>query len=203
MLGLPLSGEHRAARAAFLDSWETSIALAGVNIALGTDTYPRDAADPARRCATPPTSARWPAAISKAATAARRCSRRRRWAAPYTVGFATTSSRLTPRRERRTSSSSTSPRRRYAAVRAGARSDQEPHRLRDRQRRCTPRSSTAWCGWRTARITTGIDFAPLRAQAQAAGERVWSGGWQELGPARPHGRRDESPYSFARAPTSA
>jgi 5-methylthioadenosine/S-adenosylhomocysteine deaminase len=43
----------------------------------------------------------------------------------------------------------------------------------------------------------GIDFAELRAQAQAAGERVW-GGWQNWDP---HGRTaDEmSPYSFPRA----
>ena len=43
----------------------------------------------------------------------------------------------------------------------------------------------------------GIDFAALRAQAQAAGERVWSG-WQNWDP---HGRTaDEmSPYSFRRA----
>jgi cytosine/adenosine deaminase-related metal-dependent hydrolase len=43
----------------------------------------------------------------------------------------------------------------------------------------------------------GIDFAELRAQAQAAGERVWSG-WQNWDP---HGRTaDEmSPYSFPRA----
>src|SRR5882724_9878056 len=43
----------------------------------------------------------------------------------------------------------------------------------------------------------GIDFAELRAQAQAAGERVWSG-WQNWDP---HGRTaDEmSPYSFTRA----
>jgi len=43
----------------------------------------------------------------------------------------------------------------------------------------------------------GIDFAALRAQAQAAGERVWSG-WQNWDP---HGRTaDEmSPYSFPRA----
>ena len=43
----------------------------------------------------------------------------------------------------------------------------------------------------------GVDFAQLRAQAQAAGERVWSG-WQNWDP---HGRTaDEmSPYSFPRA----
>jgi 5-methylthioadenosine/S-adenosylhomocysteine deaminase len=43
----------------------------------------------------------------------------------------------------------------------------------------------------------GIDFAELRAQAQAAGERIWSG-WQDWDPL---GRAaDEmSPYSFARA----
>ena len=43
----------------------------------------------------------------------------------------------------------------------------------------------------------GIDFAKLRAQAQAAAERVW-GGWQNWDP---HGRTaDEmSPYSFTRA----
>jgi 5-methylthioadenosine/S-adenosylhomocysteine deaminase len=43
----------------------------------------------------------------------------------------------------------------------------------------------------------GVDFAALRAQAQAAGERVWSG-WQNWDP---HGRTaDEmSPYSFPRA----
>ena len=43
----------------------------------------------------------------------------------------------------------------------------------------------------------GIDFAELRAQAQAAGERVWSN-WQDWDP---HGRTaDEmSPYSFPRA----
>src|SRR5262249_62201213 len=43
----------------------------------------------------------------------------------------------------------------------------------------------------------GVDFAALRAQAQAAGERVWSG-WQNWDP---HCRTaDEmSPYSFARA----
>jgi 5-methylthioadenosine/S-adenosylhomocysteine deaminase len=43
----------------------------------------------------------------------------------------------------------------------------------------------------------GIDFAELRAQAQAAGERVWSN-WQNWDP---HGRTaDEmSPFSFPRA----
>ena len=43
----------------------------------------------------------------------------------------------------------------------------------------------------------GVDFAELRAQAQAAGERVWNG-WQSWDP---HGRTaDEmSPYSFPRA----
>jgi cytosine/adenosine deaminase-related metal-dependent hydrolase len=43
----------------------------------------------------------------------------------------------------------------------------------------------------------GIDVAELRRQAQAAGERVWSG-WQNWDP---HGRTaDEmSPYSFVRA----
>ena len=43
----------------------------------------------------------------------------------------------------------------------------------------------------------GIDFAELRLQAQAAGERVWSN-WQNWDP---HGRTaDEmSPFSFPRA----
>ena len=43
----------------------------------------------------------------------------------------------------------------------------------------------------------GVDFAELRLQAQAAGERVWSN-WQNWDP---HGRTaDEmSPYSFPRA----
>jgi len=43
----------------------------------------------------------------------------------------------------------------------------------------------------------GIDIAELRRQAQAAGERVWSG-WKNWDP---HGRTaDEmSPYSFVRA----
>jgi 5-methylthioadenosine/S-adenosylhomocysteine deaminase len=43
----------------------------------------------------------------------------------------------------------------------------------------------------------GIDFAKLRAQAQAAAERVW-GGWQNWDPL---GRTAEemSPFSFPRA----
>ena len=43
----------------------------------------------------------------------------------------------------------------------------------------------------------GIDFAELRAQAQAAGERVWSG-WQNWDPHRPHGGRDEPLFLPAR-----
>jgi len=43
----------------------------------------------------------------------------------------------------------------------------------------------------------GIDFAELRAQAQAAGERVWGGwqSWDTLG----RTAEDMSPYSFPRA----
>jgi cytosine/adenosine deaminase-related metal-dependent hydrolase len=43
----------------------------------------------------------------------------------------------------------------------------------------------------------GIDFAALRAQAQAAGNRVWSGwrNWDPLG----RSADEMSPYSFPRA----
>jgi cytosine/adenosine deaminase-related metal-dependent hydrolase len=43
----------------------------------------------------------------------------------------------------------------------------------------------------------GIDFAALRAQAQAAGERIWSG-WQNWDPHR-RTADEMSPYSFPRA----
>jgi cytosine/adenosine deaminase-related metal-dependent hydrolase len=43
----------------------------------------------------------------------------------------------------------------------------------------------------------GVDFAELRAQAQAAGERVW-GNWQNWDP-HGHTADEMSPYSFPRA----
>jgi 5-methylthioadenosine/S-adenosylhomocysteine deaminase len=43
----------------------------------------------------------------------------------------------------------------------------------------------------------GIDFAELRTQAQAAGERIWSG-WHNWDPLR-RTAEEMSPYSFVRA----
>src|SRR5229473_8660062 len=177
-----------ARRARFLDSWE-SYRKAGVNIALGTDTYPRDMILQMR-------NASYMGKIAgrnlKAATAAQVFE-------AATLGGARSVGRDD-----------------IGRLAPGAKADiviigltggdtLRMGPVRD------PIKSLIDCGigddvetvivdgvvrMENGRIP-GIDFAELRAQAQAAGERVWSG-WQNWDP---HERTaDEmSPYSFARA----
>jgi 5-methylthioadenosine/S-adenosylhomocysteine deaminase len=195
---LEIMGSHRcsvshcpvniARRARFLDSWET-YREAGVNIALGTDTYPRDMILQMRnasyfgKVASRNLKAATAAQVFEAATLG----------GAHTVGRADLG-RLAP----------------------GAKADiviidlTGGDTLRFGPVR-DPIKSLIDCGigndvhtvivdgvtrMENGRIP-GIDFAALRAQAQAAGERVWSG-WQNWDP---HGRTaDEmSPYSFTRA----
>ena len=195
---LEIMGAHRcsvshcpvniARRARFLDSWE-AYRKAGVNIALGTDTYPRDMILQMRnasyfgKVASRNLKAATAAQVFEAATLG----------GAHTVGRDDIG-RLAP----------------------GAKADiiiidlTGGDTLRFGPVR-DPIKSLIDCGigndvhtvivdgvvrMENGRIR-GIDFAALRAQAQAAGERVWSG-WQNWDP---HGRTaDEmSPYSFARA----
>jgi 5-methylthioadenosine/S-adenosylhomocysteine deaminase len=195
---LEIMGSHRcsishcpvnvARRGRFLDNWE-SYRKAGVNIALGTDTYPRDMILQMR-------NASYMGKIAsrnlKAATAAQVFE-------AATLGGARSVGRDD-----------------IGRLMPGAKADiiiigltggdtLRMGPVRD------PIKSLIDCGigndvetaivdgavrMENGRIP-GVDFAQLRAQAQAAGERVWSG-WQNWDP---HGRTaDEmSPYSFPRA----
>jgi 5-methylthioadenosine/S-adenosylhomocysteine deaminase len=195
---LEIMGTHRcsishcpvniARRARFLDNWET-YRKAGVNIALGTDTYPRDMILQMR-------NASYFGKVAghnlKAATAAQVFE-------AATLGGARSVGRAD-----------------IGRLAPGAKADiviidlTGGDTLRFGPVR-DPIKSLIDCGigddvhtvivdgvvrMENGRIP-GVDFAELRAQAQAAGERVWSG-WQNWDP---HGRTaDEmSPYSFTRA----
>jgi cytosine/adenosine deaminase-related metal-dependent hydrolase len=195
---LEIMGTHRcsvshcpvniARRARFLDSWE-SYRKAGVNIALGTDTYPRDMILQMRNASY---FGKVASRNLKAATAAQVFE-------AATLGGAHTVGRLD-----------------LGRLAPGAKADiividlTGGDTLRFGPVR-DPIKSLIDCGigndvhtvivdgvvrMENGRIP-GIDFAELRAQAQAAGERVWSG-WQSWDP---HGRTaDEmSPFSFTRA----
>ena len=195
---LAIMGSHRcsishcpvniARRARFLDNWE-SYSAAGVNIALGTDTYPRDMILQMRnasyfgKVASRNLKAASAAQVFEAATLG----------GAHSVGRDDIG-RLAP----------------------GAKADiviidltggdtLRMGPVRD------PIKSLVDCGigndvdtvivdgvvrMQNGRIP-GVDFGELRARAQAAGERVWSG-WQNWDP---HGRTaDEmSPFSFPRA----
>ena len=195
---LEIMGSHRcsishcpvnvARRGRFLDSWET-YRKAGVNIALGTDTYPRDMILQMRNASY---FGKVASHNLKAATAAQVFE-------AATLGGARSVGRddlgrLMPRAKADIV---------IIDLTGGDTLRMGP--VRD------PIKSLIDCGigndvdtvivdgvvrMEGGRIP-GIDFAALRAQAQAAGERVWSG-WQNWDP---HGRSaDEmSPYSFRRA----
>jgi 5-methylthioadenosine/S-adenosylhomocysteine deaminase len=195
---LEIMGAHRcsishcpvnvARRGRFLDSWET-YRKAGVNIALGTDTYPRDMILQMRNASY---FGKVASHNLKAATAAQVFE-------AATLGGARSVGRDD-----------------LGRLAPGAKADIVIIDLtgRDTLRMGPvrdPIKSLIDCGigddvdtvivdgvvrMEGGRIP-GIDFAALRAQAQAAGERVWSG-WQNWDP---HGRTaDEmSPYSFPRA----
>ena len=195
---LEIMGSHRcsishcpvniARRGRFLDSWH-SYRKAGVNIALGTDTYPRDMILQMRNASY---AGKVASRNLKAATAAEV------WEAA-TLGGATSLGRTD-----------------LGRLEAGAKADiiiigltgGDTLRLgpvRD------PIKSVVDCGigndvetvivdgivrMQDGRLP-GVDFAELREQAQAAGDRIWSR-WAEWDP---HGRSaDEmSPFSFPRA----
>jgi cytosine/adenosine deaminase-related metal-dependent hydrolase len=195
---LEIMGSHRcsishcpvniARRALFLDSWQ-SYRKAGVNIALGTDTYPRDMILQMRnasyfgKVASRNLKAATAAQVFEAATLA----------GARSVGRDDIG-RLAPGTK--------------ADIVIIGLTGSDTLRLgpvRD------PIKSLVDCGigddvdtvivdgvtrMENGRIP-GVDFAELRLQAQAAGERVWSN-WQNWDP---HGRTaDEmSPYSFPRA----
>src|SRR5580700_7954369 len=195
---LEIMGSHRcsvshcpvniARRARFLDSWET-YRKAGVNIALGTDTYPRDMILQMRnasyfgKVASRNLKAATAAQVFEAATLG----------GAHSVGRADLG-RLAPgaKADIITIDLTGGDTLRFGPVR-------------------DPIKSLIDCGigndvhtvivdgvvrMENGRIP-GVNFAEMRAQAQAAGERVWSG-WQNWDP---HGRTaDEmSPYSFTRA----
>jgi 5-methylthioadenosine/S-adenosylhomocysteine deaminase len=195
---LEIMGAHRcsishcpvnvARRGRFLDSWET-YRKAGVNIALGTDTYPRDMILQMRNASY---FGKVASHNLKAATAAQVFE-------AATLGGARSVGRddlgrLAPGAKAD-----------IVIIDLTGRNTLRMGPVRD------PIKSLIDCGigddvdtviidgvvrMEGGRIP-GIDFAALRAQAQAAGERVWSG-WQNWDP---HGRTaDEmSPYSFPRA----
>ena len=192
---LEIMGSHRcsishcpvniARRGRFLDSWQ-SYRKSGVNIALGTDTYPRDMILQMRNASY---AGKVASRNLKAATAAEV------WGAA-TLGGATSLGRSD-----------------LGRLQPGAKADiiiigltggdtLRMGPVRD------PIKSVVDCGigndvetvivdgivrMQDGRIP-GVDFAELREQAQAAGERIWSG-WAEWDP---HGRSaDEmSPFSF-------
>ncbi|HEY1362850.1 MAG TPA: chlorohydrolase family protein [Xanthobacteraceae bacterium] len=195
---LEIMGEHRcsishcpvniARRARFLDSWE-AYRRAGVNIALGTDTYPRDMILQMRnasyfgKVASRNLKAATAAEVFEAATLG----------GAHTVGRDDIG-RLAPGAKAD-----------IVIIDLTGRDTLRFGPVRD------PIRSLVDCGigddvetvivdgvvrMQDRRIP-GIDLAGLRAQAQAAGERIWSG-WQSWDP---HCRTaDEiSPYSFARA----
>jgi len=195
---LEIMGAHRcsishcpvniARRGRFLDNWQT-YREAGVNIALGTDTYPRDMILQMRNASY---FGKVASRNLKAATAADVF-------AAATLGGAHTVGRDD-----------------IGRLAPGAKADII---LIDLTGRDTlrfgpvrdPIKSLIDCGigddvdtvivdgvvrMENGRIP-GIDFAALRAQAQAAGERVWSGwaNWDPLG----RSADEVSPYSFVRA----
>jgi 5-methylthioadenosine/S-adenosylhomocysteine deaminase len=195
---LEIMGSHRcsishcpvnvARRGRFLDSWET-YRKAGVNIALGTDTYPRDMILQMRNASY---FGKVASHNLKAATAAQVFE-------AATLGGARSVGRDD-----------------LGRLAPGAKADiviidlSGGDTLRMGPVR-DPIKSLIDCGigndvdtvivdgivrMEGGRIP-GVDFAALRAQAQSAGERVWSG-WQNWDS---HGRTaDEmSPYSFPRA----
>ena len=195
---LAIMGTHRcsishcpvniARRGRFLDSWQ-AYRNAGVNIALGTDTYPRDMILQMRnasyfgKVASRNLKAATAAQVFEAATSG----------GAYTVG-----------------------RNDLGRLAAGTKADivivdltgGETLRFGPVH---DPIKSLIDCGigddvhtvivdgvvrMENGRIP-GIDFAALRAQAQAAGERIWSGwhNWDPLG----RTADEMSPYSFVRA----
>jgi 5-methylthioadenosine/S-adenosylhomocysteine deaminase len=195
---LAIMGSHRcsishcpvnvARRGRFLDNWET-YRRAGINIALGTDTYPRDMILQMRnasyfgKVASRNLMAATAAQVFEAAT----------------LGGAHSVGRDDIGRLRPGSKAD------IIIIGLTGRDTLRMGPVRD------PIKSLVDCGigddidtvivdgvvrMEGGRIP-GIDFAELRAQAQAAGERVW-GGWQNWDPL---GRTaDEmSPYSFVRA----
>lgn len=192
---LEIMGQHRcsishcpvniARRGRFLDSWQ-SYRKAGVNIALGTDTYPRDMILQMRNASY---AGKVASRNLKAATAAEVFE-------AATLGGATSLGRSD-----------------LGRLEPGAKADiiiigltggdtLRMGPIRD------PIKSLVDCGIGNDVETVivdgivrmqdgaipGIDFGALREQAQAAGERIWSGwaGWD------PHGRTAEemSPFSF-------
>jgi 5-methylthioadenosine/S-adenosylhomocysteine deaminase len=195
---LEIMGSHRcsishcpvnvARRGRFLDNWE-SYRKAGVNIALGTDTYPRDMILQMRnasyfgKVASHNLKTATAAQVFEAATLG----------GAFSVGR-NDIGRLAP----------------------GAKADIVIIDLTGRGTLRTgpvrdPIKSLVDCGIgddvdtviddgvvrvENGRIP-GIDFAELRAHAQAAGERIWSG-WQNWDP-RGRTAEEMSPYSFARA----
>ncbi|HZP77828.1 MAG TPA: chlorohydrolase family protein [Pseudolabrys sp.] len=195
---LEIMGSHRcsishcpvnvARRGRFLDSWE-SYRKAGVNIALGTDTYPRDMIMQMRnasyfgKVASHNLKAATAAQVFEAATLG----------GAHSVGRDDIG-RLAPNAKAD-----------IIIIDLTGRDTLRVGPVRD------PIKSLVDCGvgddvdtvivdgvvrMEGGRIP-GINFAELRGQAQAAGERVWSG-WQNWDP---NGRTaDEmSPYSFPRA----
>src|SRR5580693_8078334 len=195
---LEIMGSHRcsishcpvnvARRGRFLDSWET-YRKAGVNIALGTDTYPRDMILQMRNASY----------FGKVASRNLRTATAAQVFEAATLGGARSVGRDDIGRLAPGSKADVV----IISLTGGDTLRFGP--VRD------PIKSLIDCGigndvhtvivdgvvrMENGRIP-GIDFAALRAQAQAAGERVWSG-WQKWDP---HGRTaDEmSPYSFPRA----
>jgi cytosine/adenosine deaminase-related metal-dependent hydrolase len=195
---LEIMGSHRcsishcpvnvARRGRFLDNWET-YRKAGVNIALGTDTYPRDMILQMRnasyfgKVASHNLKAATAAEVFEAATLG----------GAYSVGR-NDIGRLAPGVKAD-----------IVIIGLTGRDTLRMGPVRD------PIKSLVDCGigddvdtvivdgvvrMESGRIP-GIDYAELRQQAQVAGERIWSG-WQSWDPL---GRTaDEmSPYSFARA----
>jgi 5-methylthioadenosine/S-adenosylhomocysteine deaminase len=195
---LEIMGSHRcsishcpvnlARRGRFLDNWE-SYRKAGINIALGTDTYPRDMILQMRNASY---FGKVASHNLKAATAAEVFE-------AATIGGARSVGRTD-----------------IGRLEPGARADIVMIDLtgRDTLRMGPvrdPIKTLVDCGigddvdtvivdgvtrMQGGRIP-GIDFAALRAQAQAAGERIWSGwlNWDPLG----RTADEMSPYSFPRA----
>jgi 5-methylthioadenosine/S-adenosylhomocysteine deaminase len=195
---LEIMGSHRcsishcpvnvARRGRFLDNWET-YRKAGVNIALGTDTYPRDMILQMRnasyfgKVASHNLKAATAAQVFEAATLG----------GAYSVGR-NDIGRLAPGTKAD-----------IVIIDLTGRDTLRMGPVRD------PIKSLVDCGigddvdtvivdgvvrMESGRIP-GIDFAELRAHAQAAGERIWSSwqNWDALG----RTAEEMSPYSFARA----
>jgi 5-methylthioadenosine/S-adenosylhomocysteine deaminase len=195
---LEIMGSHRcsishcpvnvARRGRFLDNWET-YRRAGVNIALGTDTYPRDMILQMRnasyfgKVASHNLKTATAAQVFEAATLG----------GAFSVGR-NDIGRLAPGAKAD-----------IVIIDLTGRGTLRMGPVRD------PIKSLVDCGigddvdtvivdgvvrMESGRIP-GIDFAELRAHAQAAGERIWSGwqNWDTLG----RTAEEMSPYSFARA----